>query len=623
MESGTAKAMDSFVDSAVISPSRQVDLCGHILNCSPGEAADALAEALVARVDPLDYFARSLGMGDDLVIQRAAQWAGLEFAASVPQTIRGSASLMRLDSLATVRSLHASVDGEDRYYFSPRFSEIVALRQRGERQGPLQHRILITPRRALRAALAEANVPVLVTDARQRLARRWPRASASLDLSRALRTGFVACLALMVGSVAVAPLLARELLLPFLLVVIVAPALLRLVATFHRPATTDDDPLLAAANLPAYTILVPLRDEASMVPQLAGALRAIDYPPEKLEIIFLVESRSPETVAAVEAELVDPRFELLVIPDARPHTKPKALDYALPLVRGEHVVVYDAEDIPDRDQLRSAASRFLARPGIDCLQAELRVDNGAENWLTALFAGEYAGLFGHLLPFLAEMNLPLPLGGTSNHFRTSVLRDLGGWDAFNVTEDADLGVRLARLKLRTGTLRSGTAEEAPIRLGAWMRQRTRWVKGWMQTFLVHNRHPLQFLDEIGWRGFLFFQIYVGSLIASSLIHTVFVTTLVVQLLLFGPGMPRLADPWDWIYLLVLVIGYGGAFSIAFAGLVRQNKLDLAVYQLLLPIYWLLHAIAAVRAAVELLVRPYHWSKTAHGETRMVRVLRQR
>ena len=143
----------------------------------------------------------------------------------------------------------------------------------------------------------------------------------------------------------------------------------------------------------------------------------------------------------------------------------------------------------------------------------------------------------------------------------------------------------------------------------------------MQTFLVHNRHPVQFYRDIGWRGFLFFQIYVGSLIASSLIHTVFAFTVAVQLILFGMGWLRISDAWDVVYLLVLIVGYGGAFGIALAGLARQGKTELAVYQTLLPIYWLLHAVAAIRAAVELLIRPYFWSKTRHGETRMVRVVR--
>lgn len=612
--------MDILAESAVATSDQAVDLCRFVLRGSADEAAALLAEALALGVDPLDLLARSRGLGEETVLQRAAHWAGLDFAASVPQTIRGSASLLRIDALATARAIHTMAEDGERYYFSPRFADLLALRHRTER-GPLGHSIVITPHRALRSALVEANAPALLREARQRLPRRWPHASASLDLSRPLRAAFVTGLAAIVLFAAVAPLVARPLLLPFLLVIIVAPALLRLLATFHCATPSAADPALTDAELPRYTILVPLRDEAGMVAQLGEALRAIDYPAEKLDIAFLVESGSPETVTAVVAELGDPRFELMVIPDAPPRTKPKALDFALPLVRGDFVVVFDAEDIPDRDQLRRAASRFAAHPEFDCLQAELRIDNGAETWLTALFAGEYAGLFTLLLPYLADHGLPLPLGGTSNHFRTSALRAVGGWDAFNVTEDADLGVRLARMQLRTGTLDAVTAEEAPIRLSAWMRQRTRWIKGWMQTFLVHNRHPRQFLDELGWRGFLFFQLYVGSLIASSLIHTVFAATVTLQVLLFGVGWLRLADIWDGIYLLVLVIGYGGAFGIALAGLARQRKPELAVYQLLLPIYWLLHAVAAVRAAIELLVRPYFWSKTRHGETRMVRVVR--
>ena len=194
----------------------------------------------------------------------------------------------------------------------------------------------------------------------------------------------------------------------------------------------------------------------------------------------MVEQRSRATVEAVQAILGDARFRLIEVPDGAPRTKPKAIDYALPLARGRYVVVYDAEDVPDPVQLRLAASRFEADHAIACLQAELVPENASENALTALFAGEYAGLFGRMLPSLARWGLPVPLGGTSNHFRTTVLRSLGGWDAFNVTEDADLGVRLARRKLRAEMISSRTLEEAPLSVKAWMAQRTRWMKGWMR-----------------------------------------------------------------------------------------------------------------------------------------------
>jgi cellulose synthase/poly-beta-1,6-N-acetylglucosamine synthase-like glycosyltransferase len=346
-------------------------------------------------------------------------------------------------------------------------------------------------------------------------------------------------------------------------------------------------------------------------------MQAIDYPPEKLDIKFVVESRSEATIAAVRRVLGGQSFELVVVPDAPPHTKPKALNYALPLVRGEFVVVYDAEDIPAPDQLRLAASELNADPGLDCLQAELLVDNAPENWLTALFAGEYAGQFGLLLPFLARLRLPMPLGGTSNHFRTRSLREMGGWDAFNVTEDADLGTRLSRLRYRTATLASRTHEEAPISLVAWMAQRTRWMKGWMQTFIVHNRSPKRFLEDIGWRGFLAFEIYIGSMIVSALLHSVFLASFVASLI-FGFRTGLVFDVWDVISMLILLLGYGGAGALVIVGLLRLGLPHLLPHQLGLPIYWVLHSIATVRALHELLFRPYFWAKTEHGRTKMRR-----
>jgi cellulose synthase/poly-beta-1,6-N-acetylglucosamine synthase-like glycosyltransferase len=332
----------------------------------------------------------------------------------------------------------------------------------------------------------------------------------------------------------------------------------------------------------------------------------------------VVEAASPSTVAAVEAVLDDPRFTLVVVPDARPRTKPKALDYALPTVRGDLVVVYDAEDLPAPDQLRLAAGHFAADRRLACLQAELVADNAEENALTALFAGEYAGLFGRLLPALSRWRLPVPLGGTSNHFRVQVLRQLGGWDAFNVTEDADLGIRLARGRYRTAAMASRTYEEAPITLRAWMAQRTRWMKGWMQTLLVHNRAPRELFRDLGWRGFLAFELMVGSMVLSSLLHTAFLLSVGVALAVNGPWALLPGNAWGWISAGVLLAGYGGALALVVSGVLRLGWPGLLPFQILLPLYWVLHSVAAVRAAFDLLKRPHHWAKTEHGLTAMVR-----
>ncbi len=146
-----------------------------------------------------------------------------------------------------------------------------------------------------------------------------------------------------------------------------------------------------------------------------------------------------------------PHFEVIVVPQGSPQTKPRALNYALQFCRGSLLTIYDAEDIPEPNQLREVARKFSgAGEKLACLQAQLSFYNPNENWLTRQFTAEYATLFGLILPALAAHNLPLPLGGTSNHFRTRNLRQIGGWDPYNVTEDADLGLRLARLGYRTG-----------------------------------------------------------------------------------------------------------------------------------------------------------------------------
>jgi cellulose synthase/poly-beta-1,6-N-acetylglucosamine synthase-like glycosyltransferase len=123
------------------------------------------------------------------------------------------------------------------------------------------------------------------------------------------------------------------------------------------------------------------------------------------------------------------------------------------------------------------------------VQARLCIDTRT-SWLARYFTAEYAGQFDVVLPKLAALGLPLPLGGSSNHFRTVTLREVGGWDPHNVTEDADLGMRLARFGYRSGVVASSTYEEAPADIGRWLGQRTRWFKGWMR--LSRNKFLLCF-----------------------------------------------------------------------------------------------------------------------------------
>ncbi|WP_417310743.1 glycosyltransferase family 2 protein [Devosia sp.] len=569
------------------------------------------------RVDPLDYCAHRFGLTEAQVLEHAADWCGLVFATHIPTTRDGSPLVDRIERLGETRMVRARLFDREIVYSAPRFADLLQFADHVRRHPEFRRQICLVPLGAIQSELARASATELLDASRQRLVRRWPQATGGIDAPYAARRGFVIGLVALLCFATIAPWVATPLYLPVAAALLLMPALLRLWAALRPEPRDRPPPRLTDAQLPVYSLLVPLHDEARVVPQLVAALRAIDYPPEKLDVHFVVEAASVATVAAVAAELHDPRFSMVLVPDALPRTKPKALNFALPLIRGTYVAVYDAEDIPDPPQLRLAASRFAQHPEIACLQAELVLDNADENSLTALFAGEYAGQFGLLLPLLADLDLPMPLGGTSNHLRVSALRRIGGWDPFNVTEDADLGVRLARLGLKTATLASQTGEEAPIGLRAWLHQRTRWIKGWMQTLIVHNRHPQALLRDLGWWRFIGFELYVGSMVLSAPLHSLFALSLGLAAAL---GAWRNPQFWDWTTIAILTIGYAAPLVLTFAGLRRLKRRDLWRAQLLLPAYWVLHSLAAILAVRELLARPHFWAKTAHGRTRQTRSL---
>jgi hypothetical protein len=378
-------------------------------------AQQHLDAAARAGMDPLDYCAHQFGLGNALTWRRAAQWAGYRSADALPSHPQlARPRIDRLEHLGEARSLRSNVLGQDLIFIAPRFEHVVGLKASWREE--LCSKVRFAPPEAIETAMAHAASDQLMESARQNTTSLWPEASAAVSLPLSARIAFVAALAVLILLVMLSGIVARPFLIPIVAVILMAPGLLRLLAAFPSPAIPTPRPL-ADIELPLYSVLIPLRDESQMVPMLKRAMSAIDYPPHRLDIKFVVEAKSPETVAAVEHVLGDPRFRIVVVPQGAPHTKPKAIDYALPLARGEFVVVYDAEDVPAPDQLRLAAARFRADAELACLQAELVPENAHENALTALFAGEYAGLFGRLLPALARWGLPVPLGGTSNHFR--------------------------------------------------------------------------------------------------------------------------------------------------------------------------------------------------------------
>jgi cellulose synthase/poly-beta-1,6-N-acetylglucosamine synthase-like glycosyltransferase len=369
-------------------------------------------------------------------------------------------------------------------------------------------------------------------------------------------------------------------------------------------------------GLPIYTVICALYREAPVLDELVAAIRNLDYPAEKLDVKLVLEPDDIETRQAVERLELGPPFEIVFAPPIGPRTKPKALNAALALARGTYTVVYDAEDKPQRDQLRQALHVFeSAGRRLACVQATLTIDNTADGWLARMFTANYAGQFDVFLPGLSRLKLPFPLGGSSNHFRTDVLREVGGWDPFNVTEDADLGIRLHRLGYHSTAIASATYEEAPAHLAAWLRQRTRWYKGWMQTWIVHTRRPRQLVRDLGVKGAAAFQFFLAWNVLAALVHPFCMASLAYSLAAAPNGIGRELG----IYFAALVSGYVSTVALDLIGLMRRGLITHAWVLLLTPVYWLLLSAAAWRAVYQLFCAPLRWEKTEHGLARTSRL----
>jgi cellulose synthase/poly-beta-1,6-N-acetylglucosamine synthase-like glycosyltransferase len=403
--------------------------------------------------------------------------------------------------------------------------------------------------------------------------------------------------------------------------------ILRLIALFTTDVRREPRHLPPNRALPVYTILVALYREATAVPTLVRALSALDYPPEKLDIKLVVEADDAATLNAIAQLDLRAPFSMVVVPPGGPRTKPKALNAALPFARGSFLAVYDAEDRPEPGQLRHALAVFLAASErLACVQARLTIDNTDDGWLTRIFTAEYAGLFDVFLPGIAAWRKPLPLGGSSNHFRTAVLHRVGAWDAHNVTEDADLGMRLARFGYQTALIDSATYEEAPARFMAWLRQRTRWIKGWMQTWLVHMRRPVVLARELGPAGFLTFQCVIGGNVLAALVHPFCVAALLWQVFAWPAEEDDAIAFFDVLraaaFPTMLTSGYLMTVVLAAFGVARRRLRGCMVALLLMPLYWFMLSFAAWRALVQLIAKPQLWEKTTHGLARTSRLDRQ-
>jgi glycosyltransferase XagB len=503
---------------------------------------------------------------------------------------------------------------ELRWLFAPQGAALHMLigAARGKNSRPL---FAVTTRRNFLEALeqeplrrAAAAAPFCAERADSELCARGALGRGGAALAALIAALPLACLFLPYEPAA----LGAALLLAALFLLSVFTRLLAAAASFERDERNFE---IGDAELPVYSIIAPLYREAAVVRQLSSAVDSLDYPRAKLDVVFVVEEDDFETQAALRRHGPSAPHRVIVAPAGAPKTKPRAMNIAAPFLRGALVTVYDAEDMPEPRQLRRAAALFRRLPGeVACLQASLCIHNGGQNALTAHFALEYAALFDVFNKGSSVMGTPLFLGGTSNHFRIEALAQLGFWDAYNVTEDADLGLRLARAGYLIRTFDSETYEEAPARLKALLNQRSRWLKGWMQTALTHCRNPRRFIRDLGpARALATIGIFagglVGPLLGLPLTLALFVNCIFGNVLAPQTGA-EIALSTLWCSLTLF-----GAMAIIFPlvlGMARRGLWRLWPALLVTPFWLLMLTAAAWRALWELWTEPFYWRKTEHG-----------
>ena len=479
--------------------------------------------------------------------------------------------------------------------------------------------VTVAPRQSVDQALLDRFGPALA----RRASMRTPEALSVRSLGGARLTA-----ALAVGALALTLALATDhalAALGLLLLLVSGTTTLTRVAALAasrrrgpHPAPPGTVALADRRPLPRISLLVPLYDEPAMIGPLVAALERIDYPRPLMDVKLLLEESDSATRGALAAADLPPWIAALVLPEGGPRTKPRALNLALDFCDGEIVGILDAEDRPEPRQLRAVAEHMRsAPPEVACVQCQLAWFNARENWITRCFQIEYAIWFDVLLHGWQRLGLPIPLGGTSVYFRRSALRDLDGWDAHNVTEDADLGMRLIRRGLRTEVIDSTTEEEANCRVMPWIRQRSRWLKGYLLTWLNHMRSPVRLWRELGPVGFLGLNVLLLGGALSYLFMPLFWAALAASVVtgepIYGERMP------DWAMATLgvsLFAGQAVMLGCAALALRRRGALGLMPWVPTLLLYWTMGAIAAWKAVAELVLAPYYWDKTQHGVTRM-------
>jgi len=588
-----------------------------------GELVRAIAGR--ARTSGTTFQAELLASGEvaeATFFQAMAATLGIRFQATVdPNALimreRDGLALLRTPDGAGMARMDCG-DGQSLILLTPREQEFAKIAGLLARYPDFAERLRIVTPTSLRQAIEARYRPVLMRRALGRLFDALPYCSARTVLVgwQGFLGGLLLGLCIMLFT-----LFPRGAIVgahAFFSFFFLSCVVLRLLAVrYSRPAA----PFISAlrpAEMPRYSVLVALYKEAEIVPELLVALGKLVWPRGKLEIKLVCEADDRITIDAIRTHDLRSSVEIIEVPGSAPRTKPKALAYALQIVSGDFIALYDAEDRPHPMQLVEAWQRFeSAEASLACVQAPLVISNQGSSMLARMFAFEYSGLFKGMLPFLSHNELILPLGGTSNHFRRAVLDRIGGWDPFNVTEDADLGLRLKRFGYRTETISLPTHETGPETLQEWLPQRTRWFKGWIQTWLVHMRNPRRLLDELGTASFLVSQILFAGMIMSALAHPLLLLTLAWLLvdLARGHEFGLVQSTLLGIDLVNIALGYLAFLLLGRSTLAGRERRHMLLIVLFTPVYWILLSVAAWKAVWQLHRDPHLWEKTPHPASR--------
>ncbi|WP_299373585.1 glycosyltransferase [uncultured Tateyamaria sp.] len=437
---------------------------------------------------------------------------------------------------------------------------------------------------------------------------------------KALGDGGLVLLAALFGAALIAfPLWVMTALIGWGVVTLVLTTVLKLLAlvtqmTDRVPTAPEPLPKVVPHRLPRVSVMVPLFKEERIAEALVARLSRLTYPKALLEVVLVLEAKDAVTRATLARTKLPQWMRVVEVPDdGTITTKPRALNYALDFCDGDIIGVWDAEDAPEIDQIEKVVAHYAqAGPDVACLQGILDYYNSSYNWIARCFTIEYASWWRLVLPGVARMGLVLPLGGTTLFFRREILEELGGWDAHNVTEDADLGVRLARRGYRTELIPTATFEEANCRAWPWVKQRSRWLKGYLITYCVHMRNPRALLHDLGWKRFIGFQVMFLAtfsqfvtlpLLWSFLLPTFGLPHPVTETLGAGVIWP-LAGFFIFAEILNALIGILATSA--------KERRHLIPWVFTLPLYFPLGALASYKALYELVFDPYYWDKTQHG-----------